>query len=130
MAQVNVSIGGRTYRLACNPGEEAHLEALALSLEQKIQEMRGAFGEIGDQRLTVMAALTFADSAHEARAQAKRESARADTAHAEAAQAVVESQATREAGDAQTAELARTVDELTKRIDGLAAALAGKNEEE
>ena len=29
MSQVSVSIGGRGFRLACNPGEEPHLEALA-----------------------------------------------------------------------------------------------------
>ena len=84
MAQLSVTIGGRTYRLACNPGEEARLEALAQGLDRKIQEMREAFGEIGDQRLTVMAALTFADDAAESRALAQREAARADAADARA----------------------------------------------
>jgi cell division protein ZapA len=30
-------------------------------VDSKIDELRGAFGEIGDQRITVMAALTVAD---------------------------------------------------------------------
>ena len=66
MAQVAVSIGGRVYRLACNEGEEPHLEALARQVDGKIDEIRGAFGEIGDQRLVVMSALTFADELSEA----------------------------------------------------------------
>ena len=66
MAQVTVGIGGRSYRLACNPGEEAHLESLAHTLDRKIGEMRASFGEIGDQRLAIMAALTIADDASEA----------------------------------------------------------------
>lgn len=61
MAQVNVTIAGRTYRMACDDGEESHLERLAAQLDAKITELRAHFGEIGDQRITVMAALTIAD---------------------------------------------------------------------
>ncbi len=66
MAQVNVRIGGRTYRMACADGEEDHLSGLAARLDGKIDELRGSFGEIGDTRITVMAALTIADQLGEA----------------------------------------------------------------
>ena len=66
MAQVNVLIAGRSYRMACNDGEEAHLKGLAARLDAKIDELRGAFGEIGDGRITVMAAITMADQLSEA----------------------------------------------------------------
>ncbi len=66
MAQIQVSIDGKLYRMACNDGEEAHLEALAAKLDGKVGEMKQAFGEIGDMRLTVMAALTIADELSEA----------------------------------------------------------------
>jgi len=66
LAQVPITIAGRTYRMACADGEEAHLEGLAADLEGRISELRGAFGEIGDQRLIVMAALAFADERFEA----------------------------------------------------------------
>jgi cell division protein ZapA len=68
MAQVTVTIAGQTYRIACAPGEEAHLERLAASYDSKIEEMRAAFGEIGDLRLHVMAAMTQADELHETKA--------------------------------------------------------------
>ncbi|MDB5507592.1 MAG: hypothetical protein JWL93_61 [Hyphomicrobiales bacterium] len=61
MSQVNVTIAGRTFRMACGEGEEAHLEGLAAQVDQKIAELRKSFGEIGDQRLTVMAAIMIAD---------------------------------------------------------------------
>lgn len=67
MAQVTVMIGGKSYRVACNEGEEPHLEGLAANVDAKVKEMRAAFGEIGDQRLIVMAALTIADELSEAR---------------------------------------------------------------
>ena len=67
MSQISVTIDGRKYRLACNEGEEARLELLAGMIDEKIGEMRSSFGEIGDQRLVIMAALTLADSLTEAR---------------------------------------------------------------
>ena len=56
MAQVNVSINGRQYRMACEDGQEDHLRPLAKALEERIGTLRGQFGEIGDARLMVMAA--------------------------------------------------------------------------
>ncbi|HEY1475085.1 MAG TPA: cell division protein ZapA [Pseudolabrys sp.] len=61
MAQVNATIAGRQYRLACEDGQEDHLLTLAKDLDQRIIELRAKFGEIGDTRLTVMAALMVAD---------------------------------------------------------------------
>ena len=67
MPQIMVTIAGKAYRMACGEGEEAHLESLAALFNGKIDELRGAFGEIGDMRLQVMAALTVADELAETR---------------------------------------------------------------
>src|SRR5271170_5194388 len=61
MAQVSVTINGRQFRMACEDGQEDHLTDLARELDARIADLRGKFGEIGDSRLTVMAALTIAD---------------------------------------------------------------------
>ena len=61
MSHINVTINGRQYRMACEEGQEARLLQLAESFEVRIGDLRGKFGEIGDSRLTVMAALTVAD---------------------------------------------------------------------
>lgn len=61
MSHINVTINGRQYRMACEEGEEVRLLKLAESLEARVEQLRGKFGEIGDQRLTVMAALTVCD---------------------------------------------------------------------
>jgi cell division protein ZapA len=61
MSQVTVTINGRQFRMACEDGQESHLLRLAQDLDQRIERLRGTFGEIGDTRLTVMAALTVAD---------------------------------------------------------------------
>jgi cell division protein ZapA len=61
MSHINVTINGRQYRMACEEGQELRLLKLAESFESRIQNLRGKFGEIGDARLTVMAALTVCD---------------------------------------------------------------------
>jgi cell division protein ZapA len=61
MNHINVTINGRQYRMACEEGQEARLLKLAEGLESRIQDLRGKFGEIGDARLIVMAALTVCD---------------------------------------------------------------------
>jgi cell division protein ZapA len=65
MPQVSVTIAGKTYRMACAEGEEGHLEGLAAAYDTRIEQMRTSFGEIGDLRLHVMAAIAQADELHE-----------------------------------------------------------------
>src|SRR5712691_543247 len=66
MAHVSVTINGRQYRMACEDGQENHLVWLAGDLDRRIEQLRAQFGEIGDMRLTMMAALTIADELVEA----------------------------------------------------------------
>lgn len=61
MAEVSVTINGRVYRMACDPGQEDHLARLGRELDQRISQLRDSFGEIGDTRLAVMAAIMVAD---------------------------------------------------------------------
>jgi cell division protein ZapA len=66
MAQVTVTIAGRIYRMACGEGEEAHLQGLARQIDERMESLKKNFGEIGDQRLTIMAAIMVADQLAEA----------------------------------------------------------------
>ena len=61
MPHVSVTINGRQYRMACDEGQEHHLARLAHELDRRIAKLRTTFGEIGDMRLTVMAALLISD---------------------------------------------------------------------
>ena len=72
MSHINVTINGRQYRMACEEGQEARLMRLAESLQQRVDDLRGKFGEIGDQRLTVMAALTACDELLDANARMEK----------------------------------------------------------
>jgi cell division protein ZapA len=72
MTQVSVTINGRQFRMACEDGQEGHLMNLARELDARIGALRSKFGEIGDTRLTVMAAITVADELAEAGQRIKR----------------------------------------------------------
>jgi cell division protein ZapA len=72
MSTVVTTINGRQFRLACEDGQEEHLQSLAADIDRRIKELRGKFGEIGDTRLTVMAALTIADQVSEAAERIRR----------------------------------------------------------
>lgn len=67
MAQVNLLINGRDYRLACEDGEETRLRELVQRLDRQLNELKSGFGEIGENRLTVMAAIKLTDELEEAR---------------------------------------------------------------
>jgi cell division protein ZapA len=66
MPTVAVTIAGRTYRMACGEGEEGHLQDLARHVDTTLAALRQGFGEVGDQRLVVMTAITIADELAEA----------------------------------------------------------------
>ena len=67
MAQVTVQINGRGYQVACGDGEQERIAGLAGYVDEKVQELVGAIGNVGDQRLLVMASLLLADEVFEAR---------------------------------------------------------------
>jgi cell division protein ZapA len=66
MAQVTVTIDGKAYRMACEEGQEDHLVGLAQNFDQYVGHLKRQFGEIGDLRLTVMAAIMIMDELSEA----------------------------------------------------------------
>ena len=115
---VNVTIAGRSFRMACGPGEEAHLEALATQIDERINQLRGAFGEIGDQRLTVMAAITIADELAEARKKIAALEKQVSTARNDAAKA-------EDKAAAWVESLAQSLEVTARRIEGLAQTLNG-----
>lgn len=68
MGQILVAINGRTYRLACADGQETRLEALAACVTAKVDQVAKDFGQVGEERLMLMAALLVADDLFELRA--------------------------------------------------------------
>jgi len=117
MAQVSVTINGRQFRMACEDGQENHVMSLARELDARIDGLRAKFGEIGDTRLTVMAALTVADELAEMGARVKRlegELAALQDAHVAAADRTKTAQA---AVAAALTAAAERIESVTKKLN-------------
>ena len=74
MAQVDVIINDRSYRIACDDGQDGHVTELARYLDGRVQELVSSVGQVGDARLLVMASLLIADELSETLAGSPRQS--------------------------------------------------------
>jgi len=66
MAQVTIAVNGREYRIACEDGEEEHIDYLAKYINHHVDELVTRVGQVGEARLLLMAALQLADELSEA----------------------------------------------------------------
>ena len=55
MAEVTVTINGRSYKMACDNGQERHLLSLADHVGRQVEHLKTSFGQVGDTRLLLMA---------------------------------------------------------------------------
>lgn len=61
MAEVTMTIGGHSYKLACRDGEEPALRAAGRLLDEKVSGLRDAMGaSAGEAKLLLMAGLLLA----------------------------------------------------------------------
>jgi len=67
MADVDVSIGGRSYKLFCRDGEEGQLRALARLVDQKAVEITKSLGDMTEVRTLLLSALLIADELNDVR---------------------------------------------------------------
>ena len=118
MPTVNVMINGKNYRMACDDGQEAHLEKLAAKFDKYIDHLKSSFGEIGDQRLTVMAGVMVTDEMEEMRA--KIEALEEEVNDLKENRAIQSRE--KQAGDD---DLAKGIIEAAKKIEQLNSRLTG-----
>lgn len=67
MASVTVTIRNRPFPIACDDGQERHVEALAAAVDERAQAIAAAVGGVSDTHLMVMVTLLLADELKEAR---------------------------------------------------------------
>jgi len=67
MPLVNVMVNSRAYTIACDEGEQEHLKELAAHVDSKVRELTGSVGQVGDQKLLLMAAVLITDELYDAR---------------------------------------------------------------
>jgi cell division protein ZapA len=104
MANVSVNINGRGYELTCNDGQEAHLKELAGEIDRRVQELVKTVGQAGDSRLLLMVSLLLADELADAGGELDRLQQE-------------------QAAGAEDASVAASIEQLTQRIQDIAARL-------
>jgi len=67
MGQVTVTLNGRTYRMRCADGEEERLHMLVDHIREKLTTLTEQFGQPGNERLMLMAAILITDELFESR---------------------------------------------------------------
>ena len=118
MAQVNVTINGHQYRMACLDGQEDHLLGLARGFSDRIEGLRAQFGEVGDMRLTIMAAVTVADELSEAAAKIRRLEQQIAAAEQARVVAAERTQTTQAAVAAAFASAAERIENVARNLSG------------
>ena len=117
MPQVSVTINGRQFRMACENGEEARLTRLAQDLDARIGALRSRFGEIGDTRLTIMAALALADELSEVKEKLQRLEPELATLQDASVVSADRAQATQAAVVAALNAAAERIEGITRRLN-------------
>jgi cell division protein ZapA len=114
MPLVNIMVNNRAYTIACDDGEEDHLRQLAAAVDGKAREVLSSVGQVGTERLMLMAALLIADEHHGGKADAPDPHAGQQAARAELdAQAKLHDE-----------KAAHTLDQAAQRLERIAAGLA------
>lgn len=108
MAQVDITINNRSYTVACDDGQEEHLRTLGTYVDDRVKELTGAVGQIGDSRLLVMASLLIADELADAQRKALEAEAQS-TQPVKAPITTIDEEA-----------LAQGIEAMAERIEGIA----------
>ncbi len=102
MAIVKVTVNGQDYQVACEEGQETHLENLADYVDKRVAQLADDIGQVGEARLILMASLTIAD---------------------ELSDAIDEVDAVRSGDPAVAAEANASLESFANRIEDIAARL-------
>lgn len=119
MAQISLTVHGRSYQVTCDDGQENHLLQLARHIDGKMAQLEGSVGQVGEQRLLFMACLVVADELFDAHRQVDGlKAGRSDDNSASAAAAGTPPGAADE-------QASRALDACAQRIEAIAARLQG-----
>ncbi|HVV65878.1 MAG TPA: cell division protein ZapA [Rhizomicrobium sp.] len=116
MPLVNVMVNSRAYTIACDEGEQDRLKELAGHVDEKVRELVGTVGQVGDQKLLLMASVLITDEFFDARARLDGHARK--VGELSSAQAELHGRASKSQESA-----ARTLEDAATRLEGLLARL-------
>lgn len=61
MADVDIIINSRTYRVSCKDGEEDRIKSLSSQINNEVKSLVSKIGQLGEARMILLAALVLLD---------------------------------------------------------------------
>ena len=71
MAEVDITINGRSYRISCKDGEEERIKSLATLINNQVQKLSEKIGQLGEARMILLASLVLLDKSDEVEKEAE-----------------------------------------------------------
>ena len=65
MANVSIKFNGKEFLLACDEGQEEHLEELLIQINQKFNNLKNDLGNLGENKLLLITAVKVMDEYYE-----------------------------------------------------------------
>jgi len=118
MPELTITIGGRDFAVACQPGEEHFLRAAAAMLDAEASVLAGQIGRMPEVRMLLMAGLMLADKAAGVEDTLRETQAR--LAEAEAALAAAQANPLKVEVPVIPAQVTDTLAEIAARAEALA----------
>ena len=72
MAEVDITINGRSYRISCKDGEEERIKSLSSLINNQVQKLSEKIGQLGEARMILLAALVLLDKSDEVEQEAEK----------------------------------------------------------
>ena len=65
MANVSIKFNNKEFLLACEDGQEEHLEELLIQINKKFNNLKNELGNLGENKLLLITAIKVMDEYHE-----------------------------------------------------------------
>ena len=72
MAEVDITINRRSYRISCKDGEEERIKSLASLINNQVQKLAEKIGQLGEARMILLASLVLLDKSDEVEKEAEK----------------------------------------------------------
>ena len=72
MAEVDITINERSYRISCKDGEEERIKSLSALINNQVQKLSEKIGQLGEARMILLASLVLLDKSDEIEKEAEK----------------------------------------------------------
>ena len=72
MAEVDITINERAYRISCKDGEEERIKSLAALINDQVLTLSEKIGQLGEARMILLASLVLLDKSDEVEKEAEK----------------------------------------------------------